>query len=59
MQKFAVGLLIGLVLGGSVTAFAAGVFGSGSLSGWSVVKDGEEVCSDPNVDAASRVIECD
>jgi hypothetical protein len=59
MRKFAAGLLIGLVVGGSATAVAAGVFGSGSLNGWTVVKDGDEVCSDPDVDVGAKEIECD
>jgi hypothetical protein len=53
------GIILGLIIGGSATAFAAGVFGEGVLSGWSVTKDGEEVCSDPTVDTASKEIECD
>jgi hypothetical protein len=59
MRKFAAGLFLGLLLGGSTAAWAAGVFGSGTLSGWSVTKEGEEVCSDPDVDIASKQIECD
>ena len=59
MQKFIVGLVIGLLLGSSMAAFAAGIFGSGVLTGWSVTKDGEEVCSDPSVDEAGKEIECD
>jgi hypothetical protein len=52
-------MVLGLVLGSSVAAFAAGVFGDGALLGWTVLKDGEEVCSDPNVNVASKEIECD
>lgn len=59
MRKFAAGLVFGLIIGSSVGAFAAGVFGSGTLSGWTVMKDGEEVCSDPSVDTAGQQIECD
>jgi hypothetical protein len=59
MRKFVAGLLLGLCLGGSTAAWAAGVFGSGPLSGWSVTKEGEEVCSDPGVNIASKEIECD
>jgi hypothetical protein len=36
-----------MVLGTTVAAYAAGVFGIGTLSGWTVIMDGEEVCSDP------------
>ena len=58
MRKFAIGLIIGLLFGGSMTAFAAGVFGSGSLYGWIVTKDGEEVCSDPEVETSGKEILC-
>ena len=43
MAKFFVGVIVGLFLGASATGYAAGVFGSGTLSGWTVTKDGEEV----------------
>jgi hypothetical protein len=59
MAKFIAGMLLGLFLGGSATALAAGVFGDGYLSGWSVTKDGEEVCSDPSVSTGTKEIECD
>lgn len=59
MRKFAAGLLVGLVLGSSMAAWSAGVFGTGPLMGWTVTKDGEEVCSDPSVDVNSKEIECD
>ncbi len=59
MRKFMAGVIVGLILGGSATAFAAGVFGTGYLTGWSVMKDGEEVCTDPSVDTVSKEIECD
>lgn len=59
MAKFIAGVMFGLILGTSAAGWAAGVFGSGSLSGWSVTKDGEEVCSDPSVDTSSKEIECD
>jgi hypothetical protein len=59
MAKFIAGVMLGLILGMSATAWAAGVFGSGTLSGWSVTKDGEEVCSDPSADTSSKEIECD
>jgi hypothetical protein len=59
MLRFIVGIILGLVVGTSLSGFAAGIFGTGTLSGWSVTKDGEEVCSDPEVDVASKEIECD
>jgi hypothetical protein len=59
MAKFIAGLILGCFVTITASAWAAGVFGSGTLTGWSVTKDGEEVCSDPSVDAASKEIECD
>ena len=59
MLKFFAGLVLGICLSFAATSWAAGVFGSGTLSGWSVTKDGEEVCSDPTVDTGSKEIECD
>jgi len=59
MRKFAAGLLVGLVLGSAVSAWSAGVFGTGTLVGWTVTKDGEEVCNDPSVNVDSKEIECD
>ena len=59
MKKFAFGLIIGLLLGSSMAAFAAGIYGGGSLDGWTVTQDGDEICSDPEVDVAGREIVCD
>ena len=59
MTKFIAGVMLGLILGISATGWAAGVYGDGYLSGWSVTKDNEEVCSDPYVYPASKEIECD
>jgi hypothetical protein len=59
VRRFAVGLLVGLVLGGSASAWAAGCFGYGMARGWTVTKDGDEVCSDPNISDATHEIECD
>jgi hypothetical protein len=59
MPRFIAGIVIGLVLGVAATSYAAGIFGEGTLSGWSVTKDGEEVCSDPSVDTSAKEIECD
>jgi len=59
MARFIAGFILGTFLSFAATSWAAGVFGSGTLSGWTVVKDGEEVCSDPSVNAGSKEIECD
>lgn len=59
MVRFMAGLAVGLILGASVSAYAAGCFGYGTASGWTVTKDGDEVCSDPEINDASKEIECD
>jgi hypothetical protein len=59
MLRYCAGLITGLALGTALSAFAAGVFGDGYLAGWSVNKDGEEVCADPYVYLDSKEIECD
>lgn len=58
MKKLVTGLILGFLLG-SAMAYAAGIFGSGTLYGWTVTKDGEEVCDDPSVDTGGKEIECD
>mgnify|MGYP001248757880 CR=1 FL=1 len=59
MSRFAAGLVVGLVLGACASVYAAGCFGSGTAHGWTVVKDGDEVCSDPQIDNSSKEIECE
>lgn len=59
MSRFVAGLIIGLFVGTCASAYASGCFGSGSAVGWTVTKDGDEVCSDPDIDTASKEIECD
>jgi hypothetical protein len=59
MARFIVGLIAGIILGSIASAYAAGIVGSGSLTGWTVTKDGEEVCSDPDVDRIAKEIACD
>lgn len=60
MRRFALGLLLGLVIGSAGAASAALIVGdTGYLRGWSVVKEGEEICSEPYIWTASREIECD
>lgn len=54
MSKFLAGLILGVFLSFAATSWAAGVFGTGTLSGWTVNKDGEEVCSDPSVDTVPK-----
>jgi hypothetical protein len=54
MAKFSTGMLPGIALGLTAEAWAAGVYGSRTLLGWTVTKDGEEVCSDPLVNIAGK-----
>jgi len=46
---------------GAVTAGMAAVIAGndGTMTGWSVTKDGEEICSDPTISISSKEIECD
>jgi len=60
MRRFIAGLIVGVTIGATAAAYAAVVVGNdGTLSGWSVTKDGEEVCTDPSVAVATKEIECD
>jgi hypothetical protein len=59
MPRFVAGVIVGLFLGACASAYAAGCFGFGNATGWTVVKDGEEVCSDPDINNTTKEIECD
>jgi hypothetical protein len=59
MLRFVLGVVLDCLLSILGSAFAAGVFGSGPLKDWTVTKDGEKVCSDPEVDTLEREIQCD
>jgi hypothetical protein len=60
MRKLAIGFIIGLAAGAAVPAVAATIVGStGYLSGWTVTKDGDEICYMPYVWTSIREIECD
>ena len=59
MRQLVIGIAIGIVIGASASAVAAGIFGTGYLEGWTVSKDGEEVCDSPFVYPGSKEIECD
>jgi hypothetical protein len=52
MAKFIIGVVVGIFLGASGSVYGAVVAGSGTLSGWTVAKDGENVRSDPNTTEA-------
>ena len=59
MVRFIAGVVVGVTLGITVSAIASTIVGTGGLVGWTVEHDGEEICSDPSVDKAAKVIECD
>jgi hypothetical protein len=59
MSRFAVGLIIGFLLGACASAYAARCIGDGTAFGWTVTQNGDEVCSDPTIDTTSKEIECD
>lgn len=59
MRRILAGIIIGFILGTGATVSAATVVGhNGMLLGWSVTKDGEEICDSPYVYASSKEIEC-
>ena len=60
MKKLAIGFIIGLAAGAAAPVAAATLVGNtGYLIGWSVTKDGEDICYMPFVWTATREIECD
>ena len=50
VAKFFIGVIVGISLGASATAY--GAVGSGTVPGGTVAKDGENVCSGPNTTEA-------
>ncbi len=59
MARFFAGVMLGIFIGLAATAYAAGIIGSGTLQGWTVIKDEDEVCTDPTVDRDLKQIECE
>lgn len=60
MKKFALGFALGVAIAAAGPVMAAQLVGySGYLSGWTVTKDGDEICYMPYIWASSREIECD
>ena len=58
MWRFISGAIFGCLLSIIGSAFAAGIVGSGTLDGWTVIVDAEVVCDDPIADVARREIQC-
>lgn len=52
MAKFIIGVVVGVFLGASASAYGAVAAGSGTLPGWTVAKDGVNACSNPNTTEA-------
>ena len=51
MTRFIAGVFVGFVIALALSAYAARIVGeSGTLQGWSVIIEGEEACSDPEVE---------
>ena len=50
MAKFIIGVVVGIFLGASVGAYGDAAAGPSTLSGWTVAKDGVEVCFRPECD---------
>lgn len=60
VRNLIAGLVIGLFVGTGLAAKAAVVAGeNGYVLGWTVVKDGEEICDDPFFWTTTQEIECD
>jgi hypothetical protein len=59
MARFIAGMMLGIFIGFAASSYAAGIFGSGILHGWTVTKDDDEVCADPAVDTGIKEIECE
>jgi hypothetical protein len=60
MKKLVIGFIVGLAAGAAVPAVAASIVGgTGYLSGWTVIKNGNEICYMPYIWTATREIECD
>ena len=52
MAKFIIGVVVGIFLGATGSAYGAVASGSGTVPGWTVTKDGEDVCPGPKATEA-------
>ncbi len=60
MKQFIAGVVAGLGIGIAITANAAVIAGdNGYALGWTVEKNGEEICDAPFVWVGTQQIECD
>jgi len=60
MKRFIAGVVVGVLIGSGAEALAAAIVGEdGPISGWTVLVEGEEACSDPVVRVRTREIECE
>jgi hypothetical protein len=64
MKGYWAGLLTGLLIGGGAgasigVATAAVCAGTGYAMGWTVTKDGNDLCDDPYIWSGTHEIECD
>lgn len=60
MRKYIIGFAAGIMTAAAIPAAAAAIVGStGYLSGWTVTKDGYEICYMPYIWTSIREIECD
>jgi len=59
MMRFAAGLLLGLLLGSAAIAVADAFQQKGVLFGWSVTKNGKDVCTSPFIWPQRKEIDCD
>jgi hypothetical protein len=59
MMRFVAGLMLGLLVGSAAMALADAFTENGVLRGWSVTKDGTDICNDPFVWHRRKEIDCD
>ncbi len=59
MKGFVFGFILGVTVASGAASAALVVGQNGYLSGWTVTKDGEEICDSPFAWTAIKEIECD